>query len=444
MYRSQTQRLLLAFAGGGLMAEAALHLLPHLFAPHHGHGHGHEGEHHDEQGFVDTFMLIAAGFLATFAIDRFGGRKADDFSPRHGGVHVSKGVDVKAPVAAASDVAEATTAETKEVKAGVEDTTEPAAAEHPSPQEKQDEAPEMTTVAKSDEVPEEAPGTSSKEAEPTTPAADTPTEVPEVVEDTTQSATDALAKNLPAADAVATDAPDAELPADDPQEIEASVTEPTAADAQETKPPASEPSASDPPASDPPASDPPATDTPAADTPAMVPPATDSPAETTDAKADGIDVGVITKGAEGDEPDMDAAPATEADPPTPATEATEEGTPDATKPEGGAGDDGIEDADADAAALPKADPDPAEPELTLYGNPKTPLEAEAPAAEAKTTEERTEDTAARELKGEAVVSRSSARTIAFRRRPLPLTGTRGRQGVVDDRRVPGREHLRAL
>lgn len=61
------------------MAEAALHLLPHLFMPHdahddhghhgsdHGHGHGHD--HH-----ANTYSLIALGFLATFAVDRYVGR----------------------------------------------------------------------------------------------------------------------------------------------------------------------------------------------------------------------------------------------------------------------------------------------------------------------------------------------------------------------------------
>ncbi|CAN0185904.1 unnamed protein product [Ectocarpus sp. 8 AP-2014] len=61
------QRLLLAFAGGGLMAEAALHLLPHLFLPKHDHDdHGHES-------LADACTLIAVGFLAAFAIDRFVG-----------------------------------------------------------------------------------------------------------------------------------------------------------------------------------------------------------------------------------------------------------------------------------------------------------------------------------------------------------------------------------
>ncbi|CAM9879696.1 unnamed protein product, partial [Hapterophycus canaliculatus] len=67
--RAQTQRLLLAFAGGGLMAEAALHLLPHLFMPHHDDDHGNHGDVHKPLG--DACTLIAVGFLAAFAIDRF-------------------------------------------------------------------------------------------------------------------------------------------------------------------------------------------------------------------------------------------------------------------------------------------------------------------------------------------------------------------------------------
>lgn len=57
------------------MAEAALHLLPHLFMPHGSHDHhgnDHGGGHHGP--LVDTYALIALGFLATFAIDRFVGR----------------------------------------------------------------------------------------------------------------------------------------------------------------------------------------------------------------------------------------------------------------------------------------------------------------------------------------------------------------------------------
>lgn len=52
------------------MAEAALHLLPHLFMPHH----GHDDKHHDgngHNGLGDACTLIAVGFLAAFAIDRF-------------------------------------------------------------------------------------------------------------------------------------------------------------------------------------------------------------------------------------------------------------------------------------------------------------------------------------------------------------------------------------
>lgn len=50
------------------MAEAALHLLPHLFMPKHDHGDG--GPH---EGLGSACTLIALGFLAAFAIDRFGG-----------------------------------------------------------------------------------------------------------------------------------------------------------------------------------------------------------------------------------------------------------------------------------------------------------------------------------------------------------------------------------
>lgn len=83
----QTQRLLLAFAWGGLMAEAALHTLPHIFLPHPSHDHDdrgssapaahggytHDPRHVDAFDGPDAFALIAFGFLLTFAIDRVAG-----------------------------------------------------------------------------------------------------------------------------------------------------------------------------------------------------------------------------------------------------------------------------------------------------------------------------------------------------------------------------------
>lgn len=63
------------------MAEAALHLLPHLFMPHDHGDHGGDHHHHDEHGHSvrdalgDSCTLIAVGFLTAFAIDRFIGVK---------------------------------------------------------------------------------------------------------------------------------------------------------------------------------------------------------------------------------------------------------------------------------------------------------------------------------------------------------------------------------
>lgn len=57
------------------MAEAALHLLPHLFMPHDSHGdNDHHGSDHGHGHHGSTYALIALGFLATFAVDRFVGR----------------------------------------------------------------------------------------------------------------------------------------------------------------------------------------------------------------------------------------------------------------------------------------------------------------------------------------------------------------------------------
>eukprot|EP00903_Cladosiphon_okamuranus_P020521 g18838.t1 len=78
----RTQRLLLAFAGGGLMAEAALHLLPHLFMPHHGHDDKHPHDGHG--GLGDACTLIAVGFLAAFAIDRFFSARQHQQQRAHG------------------------------------------------------------------------------------------------------------------------------------------------------------------------------------------------------------------------------------------------------------------------------------------------------------------------------------------------------------------------
>lgn len=58
------------------MAEAALHLLPHLFMPHDDDHHRDSHHHQHDDGLGDSCKLIALGFLTAFAIDRFaGGRK---------------------------------------------------------------------------------------------------------------------------------------------------------------------------------------------------------------------------------------------------------------------------------------------------------------------------------------------------------------------------------
>lgn len=64
------------------MAEAALHLLPHLFMPHDDHDH-HGDSHHQQHndGLGDSCKLIALGFLVAFAIDRFAGGKKKKKKP---------------------------------------------------------------------------------------------------------------------------------------------------------------------------------------------------------------------------------------------------------------------------------------------------------------------------------------------------------------------------
>ncbi|CAM9804760.1 unnamed protein product [Ectocarpus sp. 4 AP-2014] len=103
------QRLLLAFAGGGLMAEAALHLLPHLFLPKHDHDdNGHES-------LANACTLIAVGFLAAFAIDRFVGvrqqrQQGAAAAPAEGKEEAAAGTQEEATAVAQEEAAAVTAA----------------------------------------------------------------------------------------------------------------------------------------------------------------------------------------------------------------------------------------------------------------------------------------------------------------------------------------------
>ena len=80
------------------MAEAALHLLPHLFMPHHDHD-----KHDSHGGLGDACTLIAVGFLAAFAIDRFFSARQQQQQLKQTGA--SNGAETAAAQAAAETAA---------------------------------------------------------------------------------------------------------------------------------------------------------------------------------------------------------------------------------------------------------------------------------------------------------------------------------------------------
>lgn len=84
--------MLLAFASGGLLGDAFLHLIPHAQEQNHGHGHGHNGhdhhahhEHfhhhnhgdemahghrHDHSGDLLCGLYLLSGLFAFFIIEK--------------------------------------------------------------------------------------------------------------------------------------------------------------------------------------------------------------------------------------------------------------------------------------------------------------------------------------------------------------------------------------
>jgi len=74
-------KVLLAFASGGLLGDAFLHLIPHAISPHshdgsdHGHSHSHSHSHGGEEGHDHTENMmvglwVLAGMMAFFVVEK--------------------------------------------------------------------------------------------------------------------------------------------------------------------------------------------------------------------------------------------------------------------------------------------------------------------------------------------------------------------------------------
>lgn len=78
-------KVLLAFASGGLLGDAFLHLIPHAISPHshgsadghehsHSHSHSHEAgghEHHDHSSEMAVGLWVLAGLIAFLMVEKF-------------------------------------------------------------------------------------------------------------------------------------------------------------------------------------------------------------------------------------------------------------------------------------------------------------------------------------------------------------------------------------
>lgn len=70
-------KILLAFASGGLLGDAFLHLIPHATAPHshdgEGHGHSHGGAHSHEEGHshdMSVGLYVLSGIITFLAVEK--------------------------------------------------------------------------------------------------------------------------------------------------------------------------------------------------------------------------------------------------------------------------------------------------------------------------------------------------------------------------------------
>jgi zinc transporter 7 len=74
-------KILLAFASGGLLGDAFLHLIPHAVSPHshgedgghshdHSHSHGGEGHGHDHDRNMIVGLWVLAGIVAFLMVEK--------------------------------------------------------------------------------------------------------------------------------------------------------------------------------------------------------------------------------------------------------------------------------------------------------------------------------------------------------------------------------------
>lgn len=62
-------KILLAFASGGLLGDAFLHLIPHALEPH-GHGHSHEGGDHDHSHDMSVGISVLLGIMTFLLVEK--------------------------------------------------------------------------------------------------------------------------------------------------------------------------------------------------------------------------------------------------------------------------------------------------------------------------------------------------------------------------------------
>lgn len=62
-------KILLAFASGGLLGDAFLHLIPHALEPH-GHGHSHEAGDHDHSHNMSVGISVLLGIMAFLLVEK--------------------------------------------------------------------------------------------------------------------------------------------------------------------------------------------------------------------------------------------------------------------------------------------------------------------------------------------------------------------------------------
>ncbi|KAE8739030.1 hypothetical protein FOCC_FOCC015475 [Frankliniella occidentalis] len=96
-------KILLAFASGGLLGDAFLHLIPHALTPHthgddhdHGHNHGHSHGHSHGEGHgghdMSVGLSVLGGILVFLMVEKFVRLVKGDHSHSHGHTHAKPAV----------------------------------------------------------------------------------------------------------------------------------------------------------------------------------------------------------------------------------------------------------------------------------------------------------------------------------------------------------------